>query len=119
MTARDVLPILPGSHAVAPPAAAPNRQQSPILPADLTDEEIVGRWLRAKATGRGRLAAMTLAQYRIEAERLFWYAHQIDVPISSWTIDEFSGYLATVRTLRRSISWECLAIAGFSLRSHN
>jgi hypothetical protein len=77
VTARDVLPILPGSHAVAPPAAAPNRQQSPILPADLTDEEIVGRWLRAKATGRGRLAAMTLAQYRIEAERLFWYAHQM------------------------------------------
>ncbi|CAE6843306.1 Tyrosine recombinase XerC [Paraburkholderia nemoris] len=70
-----------------------NRLASPILPPGLTDEAIVGRWLKAKATGRGRLAATTLAQYRIEAERLFWYARQIKVPISAWTLDEFSAYI--------------------------
>ncbi|MFC6307226.1 hypothetical protein E2553_37775 [Paraburkholderia dipogonis] len=71
----------------------PNRLHSPILPPGLTDEDIVGRWLKAKATGRGRLAATTLAQYRIEAERLFWYARQVGVPISGWTLDEFSAYI--------------------------
>lgn len=71
-----------------------NRLASPILPPGLTDEAVVGRWLQAKATGRGRLAPTTLAQYRIEAERLFWYAQQIGVPISGWGLDEFSGYIA-------------------------
>lgn len=75
------------------PAAPGNRRESPILPPDLSDEQIVARWLRAKATGRGRLADTTLAQYRVEAERLFWYARQIGVPISSWTMDEFADYL--------------------------
>ena len=46
------------------------------LPApDLSDEDVVGR---------GRLAVTTLAQYRTEAERLFWYARQTGVPISIW-----------------------------------
>lgn len=70
-----------------------NRLESPILPPDLSDEQVVGRWLAAKATGRGRLAATTLAQYRIEAERLFWYTGKVGVPISNWTLDEFSAYV--------------------------
>lgn len=76
-------------------AAVPgsNRQQSPILPAGLGDEDVVGRWLTAKSTGRGRLSRTTLEQYRTEAERLFWYARQVGVPISSWTLDEFSAYV--------------------------
>jgi site-specific recombinase XerD len=75
------------------PPHRPNRLESPILPRDLSDEQVVGRWLAAKATGRGRLAATTLAQYRIEAERLFWYAGKVGVPISNWTLDEFSTYI--------------------------
>jgi integrase/recombinase XerD len=56
----------------APVAAhRPNRLDSPILPPGLSDEAVVGRWLATKATGRGRLASTTLAQYRTEAERLF------------------------------------------------
>ncbi|SIO72899.1 Site-specific recombinase XerD [Burkholderia sp. GAS332] len=73
--------------------AVVNRRESPILPPDLSDEDVVGRWLAAKATGRGRLAATTLAQYRTEAERLFWYARQTGVPISNWGLDEFSAYI--------------------------
>lgn len=76
------------------PAATSNRLTSPILPVDLSDEDVVGRWLAAKATGRGRLATTTLAQYRIEAERLFWYARRIDRSISGWTLDEFAAYIA-------------------------
>ncbi|MEZ0606327.1 hypothetical protein ACAX43_30000 [Paraburkholderia sp. IW21] len=74
-------------------AHRPNRLQSPILPPHLSDEDVVGRWLAAKATGRGRLATTTLAQYRTEVERLFWYARQTGMPISSWGLDEFSAYI--------------------------
>jgi hypothetical protein len=45
-----------------------NRRESPILPGGLSDEEVVARRLRGKATGRGRLAVTTLAQYRTDAE---------------------------------------------------
>ncbi|RKE23756.1 hypothetical protein B0G76_8437 [Paraburkholderia sp. BL23I1N1] len=44
-------------------------------------------------TGRRRLAPATLAQYQIEAERLFWYARQVNLSISAWTLGEFSGYI--------------------------
>jgi len=54
---------------------------------------VVGRWLAAKATGRGRLATTTLARYRTEAERLFWYARKVNTPISAWGLNEFSGYI--------------------------
>jgi hypothetical protein len=47
-----------------------NRRESLILPPDVSDDEVVGRRLAAMATGRGRLAATMLAQYRTEAERL-------------------------------------------------
>lgn len=69
MSARDTRRF--NVKAVARPAsAAPaNRHESPVL--RLTDEETVARWLTAKATGCGRVAATTLAQYWIEAERLF------------------------------------------------
>ncbi|OAJ53586.1 hypothetical protein A6V36_37005 [Paraburkholderia ginsengiterrae] len=75
------------------PLSRSNRLDSPILPADLSDEDVVARWLAAKATGRGRLATTTLAQYRTEAERLFWYARQVNTPISAWGLDEFSAYI--------------------------
>ncbi|MFM0700730.1 hypothetical protein [Paraburkholderia sediminicola] len=70
-----------------------NRLQSPILPPDLSDEDVVGRRLAAKATGRGQLATTTLAQYRTEGERLFWYARQTGMPISRCGLDEFSAYV--------------------------
>lgn len=89
----DALIQQPGLALPAAPAVS-NRRESPILPAGLTDEEVVSRWLRAKATGRGRLSPTTLAQYRTEAERLFWYVRRIGRELSTWTIDEFSAYVA-------------------------
>lgn len=59
------------------PTTPANRAISPILPPGLSDAEVVARWL----------AATTLAEYRTEAERLFWYARQTGVPISVETGD--------------------------------
>lgn len=83
----------PRAELAAAPAVS-NRRESPILPAGLTDEEVVSRWLQAKGTGRGRLSPTTLAQYRTEAERLFWYVRRVGRELSTWTIDEFSAYVS-------------------------
>ncbi|PRX95987.1 hypothetical protein [Paraburkholderia sp. BL25I1N1] len=85
--------VVPANVPQAVVGHRPNRLESPILPPCLSDEEVVGRWLAAKATGRGRLATTTLAQYRTEAERLFWFARQTGTPISCWGLDEFSAYI--------------------------
>ncbi|MBR8043157.1 tyrosine-type recombinase/integrase [Burkholderia cenocepacia] len=71
-----------------------NRRESPILPTGMSDEDMVRLWLETKSTGRGRLSPTTLAQYRTEAERLFWYARKIDLPLSAWTVPDFNGYIS-------------------------
>jgi hypothetical protein len=90
--------VVPASDTRAELALWRNRLQSLILPPDLSDEDVVGCWLAAKATGRGRLAATTLAQYRTEAEHLFWYARQTGVPISNWGLDEFAAYIGLLQS---------------------
>jgi integrase len=90
--------VVPANDARAELALRRNRLQSPILPPDLSDEDVVRRWLEAKPTGPGRLAATTLAQYRTEAERLFWYARQTGVPISNWGLDGFAAYIGFLRS---------------------
>jgi hypothetical protein len=45
--------FVPANDARAELAPRRNRLQSPILPPDLSDEDVVGRRLAAKATGRG------------------------------------------------------------------
>lgn len=54
-------------------------------------------WLTAKVAGDGYLSTNTLAQYVIEARRLFWYARWIDRPISEWTLDEVADYLSFLK----------------------
>ena len=67
-----VEPDTVGWTIVSRPVARPsNRRESPNLPPNLSEDDVVGRWLGAKATGRGSLVITTLAQYRTEAERLF------------------------------------------------
>jgi len=84
-------------HEHLPAALPPNRAISPILPVGLSDEEVVIRWLKTKASGEGHLSATTLSQYVVEARRLFWYARWIERPISEWTIDEAGDYLAFLK----------------------
>ncbi|MEW6342950.1 MAG: site-specific integrase [Pseudomonadota bacterium] len=80
------------------PAALPrNRGNSPILPAGLSDEDVVIRWLKTKAAGEGGLSETTLSQYVVEARRLFWYARWIGLPISEWSHDEAGDYLTFLR----------------------
>ncbi len=74
-----------------------NRAESPILPSGLNDEDVVVQWLKTKATGDGRLAESTLAQYVVEARRLFWYARWISRPISEWTLGDAGDYLNFLR----------------------
>ncbi|MBN3776268.1 site-specific integrase [Burkholderia sp. Ac-20345] len=80
-----------------PSSAPPNRATSPILPLGLTEQEVVIQWLKTKEAGDGRLAETTLAQYVVEARRLFWYARWIDTPISEWTLEEAGDYLAFLK----------------------
>ena len=80
-----------------PSSAPPNRATSPILPSGLTEQEVVIQWLKTKEAGDGRLAETTLAQYVVEARRLFWYARWIDTPISEWTLEEAGDYLAFLK----------------------
>ncbi len=92
--------------AVTPAAPRPvvNRRESPILPPRLRDEDVFDCWLAAKATGRGRVASTALAQYRTEAERLFWYARQAGAPISSWGLTSFPPTLPSFRRRPRGRS---------------
>jgi integrase/recombinase XerD len=80
-----------------PATLPPNRAISPILPVGLSDEDVVIRWLKTKASGDGHLSATTLSQYVVEARRLFWYARWIERPISEWTLDEAGDYLAFLK----------------------
>jgi integrase/recombinase XerD len=80
-----------------PTSAPPNRSTSPILPAGMTEQEVVIQWLKTKDAGDGRLADTTLAQYVVEARRLFWYARWIDKPISEWTLEEVGDYLTFLK----------------------
>lgn len=80
-----------------PSSAPPNRTTSPILPTGLSEQEVVIQWLKTKEAGDGRLAETTLAQYVVEARRLFWYARWIDKPISEWTLEEAGDYLAFLK----------------------
>ncbi|MFL9876523.1 tyrosine-type recombinase/integrase [Paraburkholderia megapolitana] len=84
-------------HTQLPAARPPNRANSPILPAGLTDESVVIQWLKAKSTGDGQLSETTRAQYVVEIRRLFWYARYIGKPVSEWTLDETGDYLAFLR----------------------
>ncbi|CAB3767370.1 tyrosine-type recombinase/integrase [Paraburkholderia humisilvae] len=78
----------------APPR---NRATSPVLPAGLSEQDVVIQWLKTKIAGDGRLAETTLAQYVVEARRLFWYARWIDTPISEWTLEEAGDYLSFLK----------------------
>jgi integrase/recombinase XerD len=94
----ETLPTIEAYVLEQMPTVSPrNRAESPILPSGLSDEDVVVQWLKTKATGDGRLAESTLAQYVVEARRLFWYARWISRPISEWTLEDAGNYLRFLR----------------------
>lgn len=79
-----------------PPSADGNRNRSvsPILAEDATDVDVVRLFLRARSAGAGGLSKHTLATYRLECERIFWYcARVVGKPLSAWLLEDVIAYL--------------------------
>lgn len=92
-TAQTPLPLLPMDASALPP----NALASPVLPAGLSDAELVRAWLETKSAGGLGLRTSTRSQYELEARRLLWYAHAIGRPLATWQVAHASSYLAFLR----------------------
>lgn len=66
------------------------------------ERERVHAWLAARASGTRAVSASTLSQYRVEAERVCWYARTFGKPIASWQRDDALAYL---RFLQEPPAW--------------
>jgi len=88
------------------PADAAPLPDNATFPADLQalahERERVQAWLDARASGTRAVSASTLSQYRVEAERVCWYARTFGQPIASWQRDDASAYL---RFLQEPPAW--------------
>lgn len=95
---------MPSTHTV-PDASAPDPQPAAGAPpaihaateADLLaharDRERVQAWLDARACGARAVGPSTLSQYRVEAERVCWYARTVGKPIARWQCEDARAYL--------------------------
>ncbi len=87
----------------ASPAPLPDHTASPADPqAFARERERVHAWLQARASGARAVSASTLSQYRVEAERVCWYARTLGQPIASWQRDDARAYL---RFLQEPPAW--------------
>ncbi|RYP47776.1 hypothetical protein DL770_011250 [Monosporascus sp. CRB-9-2] len=88
-----------------PANAAPrpdNAASQAALQVFAQERERVQAWLAARASGARAVGASTLSQYRVEAERMCWYARTFGKPIASWQRDDASAYL---RFLQEPPAW--------------
>jgi len=84
-------------------APLPDRAASQAdLQALAQDRERVQAWLDARARGARAVGASTLSQYRVEAERVCWYARTFGKPIATWLRDDAVAYL---RFLQEPPTW--------------
>lgn len=87
----------------AGPAPLPdNTAAQADLQAFALERERVQAWLEARASGARAVSASTLSQYRVEAERVCWYARTHGQPIASWQRDDALAYL---RFLQEPPAW--------------
>lgn len=63
------------------------------LQAFARERERVQAWLEARASGARAVGASTLSQYRVEADRVCWYARMIGKPIAAWHREDALAYL--------------------------
>ncbi|WP_321967197.1 tyrosine-type recombinase/integrase [Burkholderia cepacia] len=90
---------------LTPPAPLPpsphvnrNRAVSPILPEGATDVDVVRLFLSARSAGANGLSKHTLATYRLECERIFWYCARVVVKsLSAWLMQDVIDYLQYLR----------------------
>lgn len=66
------------------------------------ERERVQAWLAARASGTRAVGASTLSQYRVEAERVCWYARTLGKPIATWQREDALAYL---RFLQEPPAW--------------
>lgn len=88
-----------------PADAAPppdNAASQADLQAFAHERERVQAWLDARASGARAVSTSTLSQYRVEAERVCWYARTFGKPMASWQRDDASAYL---RFLQEPPAW--------------
>lgn len=88
-----------------PANAAPrpdNAASQAALQVFAQERERVQAWPAARASGARAVGASTLSQYRVEAERMCWYARTFGKPIASWQRDDASAYL---RFLQEPPAW--------------
>ncbi|MCO5400583.1 integrase [Ralstonia soli] len=83
----------PANAALPPPPPPDNAASQADLQAFAHERERVQAWLDARASGARAVSASTLSQYRVEAERVCWYARTFGKPIASWQRDDASAYL--------------------------
>ncbi|WP_296224383.1 integrase [Ralstonia sp. UBA689] len=62
------------------------------------ERERVQAWLDARASGTRAVGASTLSQYRVEAERVCWYARAFGQPIARWQREDAIAYLRFLQT---------------------
>ena len=87
------------ADAAPPPEKAASQAD---LQAFAQDRKRVQAWLDARATGARAVGASTLSQYRVEAERVCWYARTFGKPIVNWLRDDAVAYL---RFLQEPPAW--------------
>jgi len=86
----------PRAASAAPPPDQTASQAD--LQAFAHERERVQAWLDARASGVRAVSASTLSQYRVEAERVCWYARTFGKPIVAWQRDDAIAYLHFLQT---------------------
>ncbi|MGC0096521.1 integrase, partial [Ralstonia pseudosolanacearum] len=85
--------IAPGPHPAAGASSAVHAATEADLLAHARDRERVQAWLDARAGGARAVGPSTLSQYRMEAERVCWYARAVGKPIARWQREDAHAYL--------------------------
>ncbi len=100
----------PGPQPAAGATSAVQTATEGDLQAHARDRERVQAWLEARAHGARAVGPSTLSQYRVEAERVCWYARAIGKPIARWQREDAHAYL---RFLQDPPAW-AISTRGFA-----
>lgn len=84
------------------PQAHPHDDVHGVARAFVLERERVQAWLDARASGARAVSASTLSQYRVEADRVCWYARALGQPIARWQREDAIAYL---RFLQAPPAW--------------
>lgn len=92
----------PAEAAPPPDKIASQAHLNADVHAFVLERERVQAWLDARASGARAVGGSTLSQYRVEAERVCWYARTFGRPIAHWQREDAIAYL---RFLQAPPAW--------------